>query len=149
MGLKQRLFWGLFSVDLWPACCLTVDNAVQITPLQNRNGPFSKDQGSRQDSLRTCFIVQLLSCVWLFPTPWIATLQASLSFTILSLLKLSSIGVGDAIQQCHLLLSPSPAFSLSQHHGLFHWVSSLHQVTKVLELQLQPQSFQWIFNDFL
>ena len=41
--------------------------------------------------------------------------------------------VGDAIQPCHPLLSPSPpAFNLSQHQGLFQWVSSLHQVTKVL-----------------
>ena len=43
-----------------------------------------------------------------------------------------------------------PTFNLSQHQGLFQWVSSLHQVTKVLELQLQRQSFQWIFRtDFL
>ena len=38
--------------------------------------------------------------------------------------------VGDAIQPSHLLLSPPPAFSLSQHQGLFQWVSSLHQVAK-------------------
>ena len=54
--------------------------------------------------------------------------------------------VGDAIQPSHPLLSPSPAFSLSQHQGLFKQVSSLHQVAKVLELQLQHQSFQWIFR---
>ena len=58
--------------------------------------------------------------------------------------------VGDAIQPSHPLSSPSPAFNLSQHQGLFQWVSSLHQVAKVLELQLQHQSFQWIFRtDFL
>ena len=51
--------------------------------------------------------------------------------------------VGDAIQPSHPLLSPSPpAFNLSQHHGLFQWVSSSHQVVKLLELQLQHQSFQ-------
>ena len=52
----------------------------------------------------------------------------------------------------HLILPlPSPpALSLSQHQGLFQWVSSLHQVAKVLELQLQHLSFQWIFRvDFL
>ena len=45
-------------------------------------------------------------------------------------------------------LSPSspPALNLSQHQGLFQWSSSLHQVAKVLELQLQYQSFQWIFR---
>ena len=51
--------------------------------------------------------------------------------------------VGDAIQPSHPLSSPSPpAFNLSQHQGLFKWVSSLHQVTTVLEFQLQHQSFQ-------
>ena len=44
----------------------------------------------------------------------------------------------------HPLSSPSPpAFSLIQHQGLFKWVSSSHQVAKVLEFQLQHQSFQW------
>ena len=55
--------------------------------------------------------------------------------------------VGDAIQPSRSLLSASPpAFSPSQHRGLFQWVSSLHQVAKVLELQLQHQFFQWIFR---
>ena len=59
--------------------------------------------------------------------------------------------VGDAIQPSHPLSSSSPpAFRLSPHHGLFQWVSSSHQVAKVLEFQLQHQSFQWIFRtDFL
>ena len=59
--------------------------------------------------------------------------------------------VGDAIQPSHPLSSPSPpAFNLSQHQNLFQWASSLQQVAKVLELQLQHQSFQWIFRtDFL
>jgi len=59
--------------------------------------------------------------------------------------------VGDAIQPSHPLSSPSPpALNLSQHQGLFKWVSSSHQVAKVLEFQLQHQSFQWIFRtDFL
>ena len=55
--------------------------------------------------------------------------------------------VDDAIQPSHSLSSPSPpTFNLSQHQGLFQWVSSLHQVAKVLEFQLQHQSFQWIFR---
>ena len=52
--------------------------------------------------------------------------------------------VSDAIQPSHPLSSPSPsALNLSQHQGLFKWVSSLHQVAKVLEFQLQHRSFQW------
>ena len=57
--------------------------------------------------------------------------------------------VGDDIQPSHPLLPPSPpAFNLPRQQGLFQWVSSLHQVAKVLELQLQ--SFQWLSRvDFL
>ena len=55
--------------------------------------------------------------------------------------------VGDAIQPSPPLLSLSPpAFNLSQHQGLFKWVSSSHQVAKVLEFQLQHQSFQLSFR---
>ena len=55
--------------------------------------------------------------------------------------------VSDGIQPSHPLSSPSPpALNLSQHQGLFRWVSSSHQVAKVLEFQLQHQSFQWIFR---
>ena len=59
--------------------------------------------------------------------------------------------VGDAIQPSHPLSFPSPpALNLSQHQGLFKWVSSSHQVAKVLEFQLQHQSFQWTLGtDFL
>ena len=59
--------------------------------------------------------------------------------------------VGDAIQPSHLLSSPSPPTSnLFQHQGFFQWVSSLHQVARVLEFQLQHLSFQWILRtDFL
>ena len=52
--------------------------------------------------------------------------------------------VGDAIQPSHPLLSPPPpALNLSQHQGLFQWVSSSHQEAKVSEFQLQNQSLQW------
>ena len=59
--------------------------------------------------------------------------------------------VSDTIQPSHPLSSPSfPALNFSQNQGLFQGVRSLHQVAKVLEFQLQPKSFQWIFRtDFL
>ena len=59
--------------------------------------------------------------------------------------------VSDTIQPSHPLLSPSPpAVNLSQHQDLFKWVSSSHQVAKVLEFQLQHQSFHWTpRSDFL
>ena len=52
--------------------------------------------------------------------------------------------VGDVIQPSHPLSSPSPpAPNPSQHRSLFQWVNSSHEVAKVLEFQLQHQSFQW------
>ena len=59
--------------------------------------------------------------------------------------------VDDAIQPSHPVLPPSPpALSLPQHQGLFQCTGFLHQVAKVLVLQLQHQFFQWIFKvDFL
>ena len=62
-----------------------------------------------------------------------------------------AIQISDAIQPSHPLLPSSPlALHLSQHQNLFQWVSSSHQVAKVLECQLQHQSFHWIFRiDFL
>ena len=88
-----------------------------------------------------CPVVQMLSHVWLFSTPWTTACQTSLSFTISwSLLKLMSI---DLVMPSHPLSSASPpALTLSQHQSLFQWVSSSHQVSKVLELQPQHQSFQ-------
>ena len=51
--------------------------------------------------------------------------------------------VGGAIQPSHPLSPPSPALDLYQHQGLFQWVNSSHDMAKVLEFQLQHQSFQW------
>ena len=59
--------------------------------------------------------------------------------------------IGDAIQPSHPLSFPSPLFfNLFQYQDLFQWVSSYHQMAKVLEFQLRHQSFQWTFRtDFL
>ena len=55
--------------------------------------------------------------------------------------------LNDTLRPSHPLSLPSlPALSLSQHQGLFWWVSSSHQVAKILEFQLQHQSSQWIFR---
>ena len=91
--------------------------------------------------------LQSFSHVRLVATPWTTARQASLSITnFQSLLKLMST-VGDAIRPSYPVSSSYlPTFYLSQHQGLFKWVSSSHQVAKVLEFQLQHQSFQWIFR---
>ena len=58
--------------------------------------------------------------------------------------------VGDAIQPSHPLSSPSaPAPNPSQHQGLFQWVNSSQEMAKVLEFQLQHQSFQWTPRTYL
>ena len=71
-------------------------------------------------------VVQLPSCIPLLETPWTAAHQASLSTVSWSLLKFMSTE-----WWCHLTISSSAApFSLSQHQGLFQWVSSSHQGAK-------------------
>ena len=84
-------------------------------------------------------VAQLLSCVPLFVTLWTTAHQASLLFTFsMSLLKLMSIeSVMPPSHLCHL--SP-PAINLSQHQGLFQWVSSSHQVAKYGSFHISPSS---------
>ena len=68
-------------------------------------------------------------------------------YCLLEFAQVHGYSISDTIQPSHPLLSPSsPSFNLSQHQGLFHWISPSHQVGKVLELQLQHQSFQWLFS---
>ena len=77
--------------------------------------------------------VQSLSHVRLLATPWIAACQASLSITNSRSPKPMSIKSVMLSSHLILLSSPSPpALNLSQDQGLFKWVSSSHQVAKVL-----------------
>ena len=100
-------------------------------------------------SLTCCYSLVTKSC----PTPCDPMDCSTLGFPVLHyLLDFAQTHVhwiDDVIQPSHPLLSPSPpALNLSQHQGPFPWVGSSHQVAKVLELQ--HQSFQWIFRvDFL
>ena len=95
-------------------------------------------------------VVQSPSRVWLFATSWTAAHQASLSFIISQnlpkFMSTESIMSSNHLILCLLLLLPS--MSPIIRVIFFQWVSSLHQVVKVLELQ--HQSFQWVFRvDFL
>ena len=92
------------------------------------------------------FVVQSLSHVQLFATPWTVACQASLSFIISqSLLKLMSI---DLVMPSNYLILCCPLFLLPSI--LLSIIVFSYQVAKVLDLQLQHQSFQWIFRvDFL
>ena len=78
-------------------------------------------------------------------TPWIAARQASLpitnSWNSLKLMSIESVMSSSHLILCRplFLLPPNP----SQHQSLFQWINSSHEVAKVLEFQLQHQSFQW------
>ena len=105
---------------------------------------------SKAQKLQSRHVVQSLSCVQLFETPWTAAHQSSLSFTIsLSLLKLMSIE--SMASSNHLILCCPILFLLSIFANIrvFSHESAL-QVAKISELQLQHQFFQCIFRiDFL
>ena len=82
--------------------------------------------------------VQLISRVQLCDPMDCSTPGFPVHYQLPELTQTNVHQVGDAIQASHPLLSPSPpTFNLSQHQGLFRWVSSLHQLDKVLEFQLQ------------
>ena len=81
-------------------------------------------------------------------TPWTAARQASLSITnswsFLKFMSIELVMLSNHLILCHLLLLPSLIPSIRE------WVSSLHQVAKVLKFQLQQHFLQWIFRvDFL
>ena len=91
--------------------------------------------------------VQWLSRVWLRDCMDCSMPGFPVHYQLPELAQTHVHRVGDATQPSCPLSSPSPpAFNPSQHQGFFQWVSSLHQVAKVPELQLQHQSFQWIFR---
>ena len=92
-------------------------------------------------------ILVFFSCQVMYDSSWPHGLQHGfpVHHQLLEVAQPDVHRVSDSIQPSHPLSSPSPpAFNLSQHQGLFQWVSSSHQVAKLLELQ--HQSFQWIFR---
>ena len=97
------------------------------------------------------FLGILVSVAQLCPTLWDPKDCSMPGFPVLhhlpELAQTHVHWVNVAILPSHFLSSPSPpAFNVFQHQGLFRWVSSLHQMAKILELQLQRPSFQWIFS---
>ena len=103
---------------------------------------------AQQWDCRVIVVVQSPSHVQLFATPWTAAFEASLSITVSQSLPkfmfIASVMLsGHLILWCPLLLLPSVFPSIRK---LFLWVICLYQITKILEFQLQHQSFQWIFR---
>ena len=102
-------------------------------------------QVRRQNSLlHDCCSVTKLSPTLYNPTDC-STPGSSVLYYLPEFAQIHVHWAGDAIQPSHPLPPPSPfAFNLSQHQGLFQWVTFLHQVAKILELQ--QQFFQWILR---
>ena len=97
--------------------------------------------------LDTCCCCSVVRIIWtLFETMDCSTPGFPVLHQLLELAQTRVRWIGNAIQPCHPLLFSSPAFSLSQHQGLFQWVGSSHQLAKVLELQPERQFLQWIFR---
>ena len=107
---------------------------------KQREQRTQRHRGARQVS------VQFSSAARSCPTPCDAMNRSTPGLPVHHQLPLTQAhvhGVADAIQPSHPLSPPSPpAFNLSQHQGLFQWVSSSHQVATVLEFQLQHPSLQ-------
>ena len=94
-------------------------------------------------AMRSQFSLATQSCLTLYDPTDCSTPGFPVHHQLPELAQTHVHQVGYAIQPSHPLLSPSPpALNLSQHQDLFQGVSSLNQVAKVLEFQLQHQSFQ-------
>ena len=110
-------FLNAFFVHLWTKCeSESESHSVLSNSLQPHSAPSLCSTSFAFAS--TFVVVQLLSHVWLFATPWTAACQASLSITQLpELVQIHVHQVDDAIQPSHPLSFPSPpAFSLSRHY---------------------------------
>ena len=146
-SLNLSQLWGNFR--WWQAWKLPWE-LVEKRGIQVKQMKACKDQHNLP-SHSVQFSSVTLSCPTLCDPMDCSTPGLPVHHQCLELAQIHVHWVGDAIQPSHPLSSPSPpTFSLSQHQGLFQWVSSSNQIAKVLEFQLQHQSFQWIFRtDFL
>ena len=139
------------SIVIWEPALYNICSSLLKCVLWPRTWPILVNNPCQFEKYvySAAVFVRSLSRVQLFATPWTAACQASLSITHSGVCSNSHPLSQWCHQPSHPLLSPSPpAFSLSQHQVLFQWISSSHQLAEVLELQ--HQSFQWIFKvDFL
>ena len=136
----------LISEDRWSRC----NPVLGVLFLSMKNGIDKPKSGHWEYTATRCHSissVQSLSRFWLCNPMDCSTPGLPVHHQLLEFTQTHVHWVGDGIQPSHPLSSTSPpAFNLSQHQGLFQWVHSSHQVAKVLDFQLQHQSFQWIFR---
>ena len=95
--------------------------------------------------INSFIVLQSLSHVWLFVTPWTAAPQAPLSSTISwRLLQFMSIEWVTLFKHLHPLPPASPfAFNLSQHQNLFQWVSYSHQLYSDIKYKVLKMNGKW------
>ena len=139
LSLYQKLFW----IILDPLITLILTQLYELINII----PFLQIKKKKKTRHKT-FSVPFSSVAQSCPTPCNSMNHSTPGLPVHHQLLESTHThvhqVGDTIQPSHPLSSPSPpALNLSQHQGLFQWVSSSHQVAKILEFQLQHQSFQW------
>ena len=145
---SNLLNWSLLSHSHGLFHCLSAElpfSAPVLSPAIEQSSECTTLSTSHSSSPFIQFSsVQLLSRVRLFATPWTAVRQASLSITnSRSSLKLTSIE--SAMPSSHLILChPLLLLSIFPSIRVFSNESTPHQVAKILEFQLQPQSLQWI-----
>ena len=138
---------NIFFFFLWMSFSLFFHGKTVVYILDPAQMPFIFQEAFLALQMGLWYIC--FSVSQLCPTLWPRELQhACLSCSSLSPRVCSN---SLPLSRCHpmilSLLSPSPpTVNLSQHQGLSKWVSSLHQVAKVLEFQLQHPSFPWIFR---
>ena len=144
--LSNWLFSPFMEYDFWSQGTHLVHNSISLTSwhkvgYQHRHllflfSSFQIDVDPLENIFQFSSVTQ--SCSTLCDPTNHSTPGFPVHHQLLEFTQTHVHWVGDAIQLSHPLLSPSPpAFNLSQHQGLFKWVSSSHQVAKVLEFQLQ------------
>ena len=139
-GKEMALVWHLRSPPsfLWRAWIWTHSRAAPLGAAPPGSGPlwsFWKTKTRYESSVQFSSVAQ--SCPTLCNPMNHSTPGLPVYHQLPESTQTHVHQIGDAIQPSHLLSSPSPpALNLSQHQGLFKWVSSSHQVAKVLEFQL-------------
>ena len=137
----SRFLWNSWQrINFWIPKTRNSE-VIFISPLLD-NPSFHKRENWGQHKVDQSVTSVAQSCLTLCSPMDCSTPGFPVHHQLLELIQTHVHQVGDAIQSSHPLLSPSPpTFNLSQYQGLFQWVSSSHQVAKVLELQ--HQSFQF------